>query len=1166
MIINGVDFPVKVIEALKHNRLVVFAGAGVSMGKPANLPCFYELARQIARGTGLEPQSNGNDLDYFLGNLGIDDLVIRNRASELTTIDENKFTPLHTAIVKLFKRPTDVRIVTTNFDLLFQFAATAIWANPPQIYTAPALPLGHDFEGIVDIHGSRRFPKSIVLTDRDFGKAYLTEGWARRFLVSLFENYIVLFIGYSHNDIVMRYLARSLPDKSLGSRFAMIGNDEEKEYWHTLGIEPISFQKTSKSDFSHLHLSLEKLSEFIHRPPSEWREIFWNLAESKPEHIDLEDRDHLLSMCNDESKFRYFTQKAIDPDWIYWLDSNKAIPDIFSDSSQPEMIRICVDWLVGFVNKQPECIFYLLNKHGYKAGQYFWNRLTKKISEIEDHQLFIRWVDLLVQIAPYYVCEYSLSWIAESSHKLGLFECLYKIYEVLANTKITLRESSYRTSSKILPELETQASHWCLNQIRDEYLQSWYDNHATQLLDLCTELLIKRRQLSLNWSIGDDKYDPDSWRRSAIEPHEQDKFPESIDVIIDTAKEAIDTMTKTNPKNLSYWIKNNKNSTSLIIQRLCLYSINISKIKPEKKVAWLLEKGLHNSSYRHEAFVLLRDNYNQLNDQFRQKVILEIKKYDSHVDKDKDEVNAYEQFQWLAWLQENCIDCQLLSNEIAFIHEKYPELTIRSYPDLTMWLESDNYNPQSPWSAQELLTIKNDNGFQKIINFKIDKSKEFSMQGLLWAISDAVKDNKDWGIAFCNFLIKKNQIDSQFFPVILNELKNWPENPENSSAIISILNEIRLQNKYPKELSEILLGAVKQGGVPYLSNIADQLNIIAQTLWNNLNKSKEPFSNSEKNFYSAAINTTEGNLATYWINALYCNSKINIETAFNTYKENLTALCSTVDPKTAYTIPIICAELNYLFSLDENWSRNTIMPIFTDKDSQRVIQAWHGFLSSSGPSLLVFTTLKDIVLNMLPQIYNLLPTRIERFIEFYVVMIFWYINDPNDLWLPKLLDILEEKERLVLSQRIKYFLQNIDDDKVISNWDSWLKLYWQNRIKGIPKDLNNSEIQCMLCWLPYLGEKFPEAVEIATKMKSAQFDQKGSFLHLEENDFPTRFPEATAKLLIYLFECKTSPFFLYNIDNILDKLSMGEISDKILKSLNESLIKSGRNPISLKKL
>jgi len=54
----------------------------------------------------------------------------------------------------------------------------------------------------------------LVLTDSDFGRAYLTEGWTRRFLQQLFSKYTILFIEYGHNDIVIEYLARGLPPQA----------------------------------------------------------------------------------------------------------------------------------------------------------------------------------------------------------------------------------------------------------------------------------------------------------------------------------------------------------------------------------------------------------------------------------------------------------------------------------------------------------------------------------------------------------------------------------------------------------------------------------------------------------------------------------------------------------------------------------------------------------------------------------------------------------------------------------------------------------------------------------------------------------------------------------------------------------------------------------------
>ena len=79
-----------------------------------------------------------------------------------------------------------------------------------KIYDAPALPLGDGVKGIVHIHGNVCEPVYMVVTDDDFGKAYLSDGYVARFLVKLFESYPVLFIGYSYNDVIVRYLTRAM--------------------------------------------------------------------------------------------------------------------------------------------------------------------------------------------------------------------------------------------------------------------------------------------------------------------------------------------------------------------------------------------------------------------------------------------------------------------------------------------------------------------------------------------------------------------------------------------------------------------------------------------------------------------------------------------------------------------------------------------------------------------------------------------------------------------------------------------------------------------------------------------------------------------------------------------------------------------------------------------
>ena len=69
----------------------------------------------------------------------------------------------------------------------------------------------------------------MVLTDEDFGRAYLTEGWARTFLIDLFRSHAVLFVGYNHSDLVMTYLGRALPSGT-SERFALT-DDPDNQKW-----------------------------------------------------------------------------------------------------------------------------------------------------------------------------------------------------------------------------------------------------------------------------------------------------------------------------------------------------------------------------------------------------------------------------------------------------------------------------------------------------------------------------------------------------------------------------------------------------------------------------------------------------------------------------------------------------------------------------------------------------------------------------------------------------------------------------------------------------------------------------------------------------------------------------------------------------------------------
>lgn len=197
MRIGELDIPGELLAAQRAGQLAVFAGAGVSMGLPANYPDFWGLVRRIGKDTGKVLESRAEPNERYWGRLEIAGVKVHELAKRL--LDDSKSQPnsVHSSLVRVFAANGSPRIVTTNFDSHFTTEAGRLLPAGVEIHKAPALPVGGRFDGIVYLHGSVDGPADrLVLTDRDFGRAYLTEGWARRFLQDLYSVYTVLFIGY----------------------------------------------------------------------------------------------------------------------------------------------------------------------------------------------------------------------------------------------------------------------------------------------------------------------------------------------------------------------------------------------------------------------------------------------------------------------------------------------------------------------------------------------------------------------------------------------------------------------------------------------------------------------------------------------------------------------------------------------------------------------------------------------------------------------------------------------------------------------------------------------------------------------------------------------------------------------------------------------------------
>ena len=141
------------------------------------------------------PRRDDESVDRYFGRLKLRGVQVHKAVARILLDPNSRPHELHTLLTKLFPQGTPVRIVTTNFDThLSTTLEQHFVVSSVDTFYAPALPLGDDFAGLVYLHGSaEKNADQCVLTDEDFGRAYLNRAWATRFLEAMFQRYSCSF-------------------------------------------------------------------------------------------------------------------------------------------------------------------------------------------------------------------------------------------------------------------------------------------------------------------------------------------------------------------------------------------------------------------------------------------------------------------------------------------------------------------------------------------------------------------------------------------------------------------------------------------------------------------------------------------------------------------------------------------------------------------------------------------------------------------------------------------------------------------------------------------------------------------------------------------------------------------------------------------------------------
>jgi hypothetical protein len=342
---DGPVIPDILLERCDAGRVVFLCGAGVSV--PSGMPNFVDLTRYVIEffdppadseimatfRPWMDNQSGANvPLDQIFNLLHLEygkdevNALITKRLNVPPEVED--FGREHGLIKRISSSKSGVpQIVTTNFDRLFEGGPEV---EHLVLHVPPALPdlyFGSKIEGITYLHGrladAGSEKHSYVLSSADFGRAYLSEGWATNFIRHLLGRYTVVLVGYMAEDPPIKYLLQGLNDDGHYDRSRLYAFDrglpeEIEAKWRDRGVTAIAY-----SDHSVLWKSMEAWADRAD-DPRRWRASTIVKSQQDPKNLAPHERGQIAHVLRTVQGARLFSEAdpAPHPEWVCVMDAN----------------------------------------------------------------------------------------------------------------------------------------------------------------------------------------------------------------------------------------------------------------------------------------------------------------------------------------------------------------------------------------------------------------------------------------------------------------------------------------------------------------------------------------------------------------------------------------------------------------------------------------------------------------------------------------------------------------------------------------------------------------------------------------------------------------------------------------------------------------------------
>ena len=596
-----------------------------------------------------------------------------------------------------------------------------------------------------------------------------------------------------------------------------------------------------------------------------------------------------------------------------------------------------------------------------------------------------------------------------------------------------------------------------------------------------------------------------------------------------------------------------------ILRRLAIHCVIARDLDPNDTIDWMLQHSSQDDgAARHERIRALKIAYPHASEDRRRAVIKGILAYRWPLIKDDKaaKFTISHQFSWLECLLEASPKCSLLQKALENLRQKYPDSHLREYPDkdphqirlydagsLSSWKHEGLVVHPARYSTDDLLE------YQPVDPLQPDRRR------LLDGVTREAGLNAAWGIDLAEDLLRRQHWDTDLWSSIYRSWSTMELDSSQCRRALQILGCRALHRTFAQPIACVLHAMVHNTNLPDHGKFISAVDDIAVDLWESIDGKEIP----EKcdDWLIEAWNHPAGVLVQIWIDIFVFWSKRKEQDAAH-FERYYSQFVDVILDRTAVGRLgrcVISRSLSDFLAINEAWTKDRLLPLLYDypncANRSEYAAMWDGLLRDP-VNLTVAGLIKIPFLDYVTRMAQEPSPRRKRFVNRYIYMLAFFAGDPVETWIPELFKWANEDEQIMVARMLHELLENMNESQKLEMWQRWLRLYWQNRAKGIPKVLLPREAWHMLRWLPCLRPVFNDAVDVAIGMTPDNMEpESGRFflLTLHESDLPTIYPRSVAKLLIYLRHCEYNNWYMGK--ELIDLLLQNDLPDDLKTGLRE---------------